>query len=80
MVSDLPLGTGQPIERVGIRSALCLSDYSVEAYAALVAAELPVRVMLSPDGTPTAPLPDVVTVDVTPLPGPVLRRPGPAPG
>jgi hypothetical protein len=80
VVPDLPLGTGEPMERVGIRSALCLSDYSVEAYAALVAAELPVRVMLRPDGTSTPPLPDVVTVDVIPLPSPVLRRPDPASG
>ena len=80
VVPDLPLGSGEPIERVGIRSALCLSDYSVEAYAALVAAELPIRVVLSPGGTPTPPFHDVITIDVIPLPSPVLQRPHPAPG
>ena len=80
VVPGLPLGNGEPIERVGIRSALGLSDYSVEAYAALVAGELSVRVVLSPAGAPTPPHPDVVTVDVIPLPSPVLQRFRPAPG
>ena len=80
VVPGLPLGNGEPIERVGIRSALGLSDYSVEAYAALVAGELSVRVVLSPGGAPTPPHPDVVTVDVIPLPSPVLQRFRPASG
>jgi hypothetical protein len=70
----VPLGTGTPLERVGIRSALCLADYSVAAYAELVFPERSVRVVLHRGGPPTAPTAGAVTVDATPLPSPVLQR------
>jgi hypothetical protein len=79
-VSGLPLGTGVPLERVGVRSALCLSDYSVQAYAELVFPDLPVRVLLRTGGAATPPTPGVVTVDAVPLPSPVLLlHPGASP-
>jgi hypothetical protein len=71
-VPGLPLGTGAPLERVGVRSALCLTDYSVAAWAELAHPELRVRVVLHTEGPPTPPRPGVVTVDAVPLPGPVL--------
>jgi hypothetical protein len=73
VVPGLPLGTGVPLERVGVRSALCLSDYSVQAYAELVFPDLPVRVRLRTGGPATQPTPGVVTVDAVPLPSPALR-------
>ena len=74
-VPALPLGTGAPLERVGIRSALCLSDYSVEAWAELALPDRPVRVRLHTGGPPTPPVQGVVTVDAVPLPSPALRLP-----
>lgn len=76
-VAALPLGEGTPLERVGIRSALGLSDYSAAAFAELVLPERPVRVVLQTGEGASAPSPGVVTVDVVPLPSPVLRS---APG
>jgi hypothetical protein len=75
VVPSLPLGTGIPLERVGIRSALCLSDYSVQAYAELAFPELSVRVVLQTGSVPTPPTPGTVTVDAIPLPSPVLTPP-----
>jgi hypothetical protein len=72
VVPGLPLGTGVPLERVGVRSALCLSDYSVQAYAELVFPDLPVRVLLRTGGAATPPTPGVVTIDAVPLPSPAL--------
>jgi hypothetical protein len=77
VVPGLPLGTGVPLERVGVRSALCLSEYSVQAYAELVFPDLPVRFRLHTGGAATPPTPGVVTVDAVPLPSPVqLLHPG----
>jgi hypothetical protein len=76
-VDALPLGTGAPLERVGVRSALCLTDYSVAAYAELALPGRPVSVQLHTGGPPTPPHAGVVTVDAVPLPSPALRR---APG
>jgi hypothetical protein len=73
VLPGLPLGTGVPLERVGVRSALCLSDYSVQAYADLAFPELPVRVRLRTGGAATPPAPGVVTVDAVPLPSPALQ-------
>ena len=65
---------------MGVRSALCLSDYSVQAYAELVFPDLPVRVLLRTGGAATPPTPGVVTVDAVPLPSPVLLlHPGASP-
>jgi hypothetical protein len=71
-VPGLPLGTGAPLERVGVRSALCLADYSVAAWAELAHPGLPVRVVLHTQGPPTPPRPGTVTIDAVPLPSPVL--------
>lgn len=72
-VPGLPLGTGAPLERVGVRSALCLSDYSVEAYAELALPDLPLRVLLRTTAQASPPTPGLVTVDAIPLASPVLR-------
>ena len=74
-VPALPLGTGAPLERVGVRSALCLSDYSVQAWAELALPDRAVRVRLHTGGPPSPPEPGVVTVDAVPLPSPALRPP-----
>ncbi len=80
VVPGLPLGTGVPLESQGVRSALCLSDYSVQAYAELVFPHVPVRVLLSMGAAATPPTPGVVTVDAVPLPSPVLLlHPGASP-
>jgi len=80
VVPGLPLGTGVPLESQGVRSALCLSDYSVQAYAELVFPHVPVRVLLSTGAAATPPTPGVVTVDAVPLPSPVLLlHPGASP-
>jgi len=68
-VEGLPIGSGAPIERVGIHSALGLADYSVAAYAELVFPGRAVRVVLDAAADPTPASGDVVTVRVTPLPG-----------
>ena len=67
-VEGLPVGSGTPIERVGIRSALGLADYSVDAYAELAFPGRAVRVMLADDPDPPPASGDAVTVWVTPLP------------
>ena len=72
-VEALPLGTGAPLEQVGIRSALGMTDYSVAAWAELALPERAVRVRLHTGGPPTAPLPGVISVDAVPLPSPALR-------
>jgi hypothetical protein len=79
-VAELPLGTGAPLERVGVRSALGLADYSVAAWAELALPERPLRVVLHAGGEPTPPTPGLVTVDAIPLPSPALRLPGGARG
>jgi hypothetical protein len=75
-VEGLPLGWGTPLERVGIRSALCMSDYSVESWAELVFPNRSVRArLLTPsDSTPSSPTPGVVQLDLVPLPSPVIQR------
>lgn len=72
-VPALPLGTGAPLERVGVRSALCLADYSVAAWSELALPQRPVHVRLHTGGPPTPPSPGVVSVDAVPLPSPALR-------
>jgi hypothetical protein len=71
-VPGLPLGEAKPIGEVGIRSALCLADYSVQAWAELALPGRPVRVVMRAEPPPTPPQPGVITVDVAPLPSPVL--------
>lgn len=74
-VPGLPLGGGTPIHEVGIRSALCMTDYSAQAYADLAFIGRRVRVVLNPGGPPSPPLEGVVTVDALPLPSPLLGAP-----
>ena len=78
VVEGLPLGEAKPLEQVGIRSALGISDYGVQAWAELRFPEQPVRVVLRTGPAPAPAAPGVVTVDAVPLPSPVLRA-GPPP-
>jgi len=78
LAEGLPLGEAKPLEEVGIRSALGISDYGVAAWAELQLPAQPVRVVLRTGPAPPAPAPGVVTVDAIPLPSPVLRA-GPPP-
>ena len=72
-VPGLPLGEAKPIDEVGIRSALGLTDYSVQAYAELALPDRPVRVVIRTEPGSTPPAPGLVTVDVAPIPGPLFR-------
>ncbi len=72
-VEGLPLGLGTPLERVGIRSALCMSDYSVESWAELMLPNRSVRARLLAPSGPTPPTPGVIQLDLVPLPSPVLQ-------
>jgi hypothetical protein len=75
-VPGLPLGGGAPLHEVGIRSALCMTEYSAQAYADLAYAGRRVRVVLRPDGAPASPaLEGVITIDALPLPSPLLAAP-----
>ncbi len=75
-VPGLPLGEAKPIGEVGIRSALCLADYSVQAWAELALPEHRIRVVI-PSREPSAPpQPGVVTVEALPLPGPLFPGEG----
>ena len=71
-VPGLPLGEGRPIGEVGIRSALGMSDYSVQAWADLALPSPPLRVVIPAPSQRTPPTPGVVTVDAIPLPGPLF--------
>ncbi len=75
-VPGLPLGEAKPIGEVGIRSALGMSDYSVQAWAELALPAHPVRVVIAAQPRPTPPTPGVVTVDAVPLPGPLFPGEG----
>jgi hypothetical protein len=66
----LPLGTGTALQRIGVRSALGLSDYSVAAYAEL---RFPARTLevvgREPASAPAGP--GVLRIEVEPAPGPM---------
>lgn len=64
-LGELPMGAGAPIQRVGIRSALGLSDYSLSAYAELIAPDLAVRVVPALPSAPATGAEGVVTIQVT---------------
>ncbi len=65
-VPGLPLGRATPLERVGVRSAIGLADYSVEAWAEL-ALPGPRLVVVLGDGTRRSPpRNDAVVIDTTP--------------
>jgi hypothetical protein len=71
-VPGLPLGDAKPIGEVGIRSALGMSDYSVQAWAELALPDRPLRVVIDAKPQPSPPTPGVLTVDTVPLPGPLF--------
>ncbi len=64
-LGDLPLGTATPLQRIGVRSAFGLSDYSVAAYAELrfPAREIHVVVRGQP---PQAAPPGALSIEVEP--------------
>jgi hypothetical protein len=67
-VSGIPLGIAAPLERVGVRSALGIAEYSVEAWAELTAPDRRVVVVRS-DGRPTSRArPDAIVIETTPDP------------
>ena len=69
-VHALPLGTGSALERIGVRSALGLMDYSVAAYAELRHPGRDIRVALSGAAPPPA-SGSSITVILQPAPGPM---------
>jgi hypothetical protein len=71
-VPGLPLGEAKPVGEVGMRSALGMSDYSVQAWAELALPSHPLRVVIAVPPQRTPPTPGIVTVDAIPLPGPLF--------
>jgi len=67
-VPGIPLGIATPLDRVGVRSALGLAEYSVEAWAALVAPRAPVVVTRLPADSPRLPHPEAILIETTPDP------------
>jgi hypothetical protein len=67
-VPGLPLGIATPLERVGVRSALGLAEYSVEAWAALVAPGAPVVVTRLDADAPGPARPHAIRIETTPDP------------
>jgi len=65
-VPGLPLGLATPLERVGVRSAIGLADYSVEAWAELSLPAPRLVVVLGDGSRRSAPRPDAVVIDTTP--------------
>ena len=57
-VPGLPLGLATPLERVGVRSAIGLADYSVEAWAELALSGPKLVVVLGDGSRPSAPRSD----------------------
>ncbi len=65
-VPGLPLGLATPLERVGVRDAIGIADYSVEAWAELALAG-PRLVVVLGDGTRRSPpRRDAIVIDTTP--------------
>ncbi len=67
-VPGLPLGVATPLDRVGVRSALGLAEYSVEAWAELVIPATPIVVTRLGDASPSPPRPDAIQIETTPDP------------
>ncbi len=68
-VPGIPLGVATPLDRVGVRSALGLAEYSVEAWAALVVPGPPIVVARLDAGAPSPPpRPDAILIETTPDP------------
>jgi hypothetical protein len=66
-VPGLPLGVATPLDRVGVRSALGLAEYSVEAWAALVLPDPPI-VVARLDRAAPPPRPDAIRIETSPDP------------
>jgi hypothetical protein len=62
----LPLGVATPLDRVGVRSALGLAEYSVEAWAELVVPGTPIVVTRLGGAPPSPPRPDAIRIETTP--------------
>jgi hypothetical protein len=67
-VPGIPLGIAAPLERVGVRSALGLSEYSVEAWAGLMAGWPPIVVARVGVAPPIPPRPDAIRIETIPDP------------
>jgi hypothetical protein len=67
-VPGIPLGIATPLGRVGVRSALGIAEYSVEAWAALVAPDPPVAVTRLEAASPRVPRPGAILIETTPDP------------
>jgi len=67
-VPGLPLGVATPLDRVGVRSALGLAEYSVEAWAELVVPGPPIVVTRLGGAAPSPPRPDAIVIETTPDP------------
>jgi hypothetical protein len=62
-VPDLPVGLASPLERVGVRSALGLAPYSVEAWAALALEGPPLFVVVADAARPAAARADGIVIE-----------------
>jgi hypothetical protein len=65
-VPGIPLGVATPLDRVGVRSALGLAEYSVEAWAALAVPGPPLVVTRLDGAAPSPPpRPDAIRIETT---------------
>jgi hypothetical protein len=65
-VPGIPLGVATPLDRVGVRSALGLAEYSVEAWAALAVPGPPLLVTRLDGAAPSPPpRPDAIRIETT---------------
>jgi hypothetical protein len=65
-VPGIPLGVATPLDRVGVRSALGLAEYSVEAWAALAVPGPPIVVTRLDGAAPSPPpRPDAIRIETT---------------
>jgi hypothetical protein len=67
-VPGIPFGLATPLGRVGVRSALGLAEYSVEAWAELALPGPPLRVRISDGARAGAPIEGAIAIDTTPDP------------
>jgi hypothetical protein len=65
-VPGIPLGVGTPLDRVGVRSALGLAEYSVEAWAELAVPGQPIAVIRLDGPAPSQPpRSDAIRIETT---------------
>jgi hypothetical protein len=67
-VPGIPLGLATPLGRVGVRSAMGLAEYSVEAWAELALPGPPLRVRIAEGAHAGAPVDGAIAIDTTPDP------------